>query len=271
MLWRAEDGWLATIREMLVLLAIVAVLASSIWIYTGQPFPSAPMVIIDSGSMMHYDHPYGRLGTIDPADIVLVKSVDSRQDIATMAEERIGSGYSTYGGYGDVLIYRPMNSTSRTPIIHRAICWVEVSPNGSKLAYTIEEYNITNEDSINIPEFKISNYKPLHSGFITAGDHNVEMGGGADQINGICAQPVQIDWIVGKARSEIPWLGAFKLMITGNPGAVAESDWVGFGRATLPSDVCVLAVLLVVGIFAAPWVFDLALTFVSRKLNEKKK
>jgi signal peptidase len=229
------------------------------------------MVIIESGSMMHNDRPYGRMGMIDPGDIVLVKKVDGRADVATQADERNNYGEKTYGNYGDVLIYRPMNSTTRTPIIHRVRCWVEMSQNGGEMRYTVAEYGITNAQSITIEELKISNYKPAHSGFITAGDHNLELGGGADQATSICPQPVEPDWIIGKARGEIPWLGAFKLAITGNTGAVPESDWIHFGRAILPSDVCVLAVVLIVGIFAAPWIFDLAFVFIARKINEKKK
>ncbi|MDD5502185.1 MAG: S26 family signal peptidase [Candidatus Thermoplasmatota archaeon] len=263
---------MATVRDMLVLLAIVAVLASSIWIYTGQPFPSAPMVIIESGSMMHNNHSYGRLGTIDPGDIVLVKKVSSREDVAAQAESSSLPDGKTYGNYGDVIIYRPMNSTTKTPIIHRARCWVYVYGSGSSMKYTVEghpqQQNVT---EINIPELRISNYKPLWNGFITAGDHNLELGGGADQVTNICPQPVKPDWIIGKARGEIPWLGAFKLAITGNTGAVPESDWVQFGRAILPSDVCVLAVVFIISIFAAPWVFDLAFVFIARKINEKKK
>jgi uncharacterized membrane protein len=32
-----------------------------------------------------------------------------------------------------------------------------------------------------------------------------------DEITDICPEPVQLDWISGKARSEIPWLGTINL------------------------------------------------------------
>ena len=36
----------------------------------------------------------------------------------------------TYGEYGDVVIYRPLGSTTKTPIIHRALCLVQFNETG---------------------------------------------------------------------------------------------------------------------------------------------
>ncbi len=269
--WKSENDRIAAAREIVVLMLVVLLLASSLWLYTGQPFPKAPMVVIESGSMMHYDHPYGRLGTIDPGDIVLVQAVHLQGDVRTREREKNNDGKKTYGEYGDVIIYRPMNRTDRTPIIHRARCWVEVVSTTGGVRYNVPDYGISNAQSINIPELRLDNYKPANSGFITAGDHNLEMGSGADQSGGICAQPVKVEWIIGKARGEVAWLGAFKLAISGNSGAAPEGDWIQFGRAKLPGDVCTLAMVSVVALFAAPWILDFAIGFVARKIDEGKK
>lgn len=255
--WKSEDERIVFLRDILIMIIAGLIVLSSLWIYTAQPFPKAPMVVIESGSMMHRNPPYGRLGTIDPGDIVLVKAVHSHQDVNTQAD---GKG-KTYGDYGDVLIYRPMNRTDRTPIIHRAICWVELNEWGR---YNVPEYGIVNESSITIPELRISNYRPLHSGFITAGDHNLELGGGADQASSICPQPVKVEWIIGKARGEIPWLGALKLAITGN-NASPEKDWIRFGNAMLPKDVVTMAVLSLVFIFLIPFIPDFVYALRRRK------
>lgn len=269
--WSSDDERTAAVRELVVLALVVLLLASSLWIYTGQPFPKAPMVVIESGSMMHFNSPYGRLGTIDPGDIVLVRAVHSRGDVRTREGEKNDGGGRTYGEYGDVIVYRPMNRTDRTPIIHRARCWVELVLTADGARYDIPDYGISNAESVNIPELHLYGYRPANSGFITAGDHNLEMGGGADQSGGICPQPVKVEWIIGKARGEIPWLGAFKIAISGNSGAAPEDDWVRFGKADLPGDVVTLAVVSIVVLFAAPWIAEFTAGFVARKIDEIKK
>ena len=269
--WKSGDDRIAAAREIIILMLVVLLLASSLWLYTGQPFPKAPMVIIESGSMMHFGSPYGRLGTIDPSDIVLVKAVQSREDVKTQIGEQEKEGERTYGEYGDVIVYRPMNRTDRTPIIHRAMCWVELVSTADGIRYDVPEYGISNAEAINIQDLCLYNYKPANSGIITAGDHNLEMGSGADQSGGICPQPVKVEWIIGKARGEIAWLGAFKLAISGNSGAAPEKDWINFGKAVLPGDVCTLAVVSVVVLFAAPWIVEFTVGFIARKIDERRK
>ncbi|MCD6513031.1 MAG: S26 family signal peptidase [Thermoplasmata archaeon] len=211
---------LGYVRDIVIAVTIVAVILTALWAYTGQ-FPETPMVVVTSQSMMHPNEPFGRIGTIDPGDLVLVKKVVSRDDIQTRGNSsNPATKLKTYGDYGDVIIYYPMGDRSKTPIIHRAICWIEKK--GDK--YDVKEYGIHDADSVTIPELHLYNYRPTNSGFITKGDNNEypdEMPNG-----GICEEPVKMSWIVGKARGEIPWFGLIKLIFP--PGNIHEPGGPGY-------------------------------------------
>jgi signal peptidase len=107
-----------------VILALVIVV-TSIYVYAGN-WP--PMVVVESNSMQHgYDD---ALGVINTGDIVLVKSVDVPSGVNTYVSSE-PNGYSTYGELGDVIVYHPNGITTSTPIIHRAILWLDWNPVGS--------------------------------------------------------------------------------------------------------------------------------------------
>jgi hypothetical protein len=38
-------------------------------------------------------------------------------------------------------------------------------------------------------------------------------------------EPVEDDWIVGVASSEVPWIGAIKLATSGTSGSVTAKSW----------------------------------------------
>lgn len=138
--WRTDDPKWSAVRDIGTVLAVVLVLLIGIWAYTGQSFPGdAPMVVVESGSMMHgpdspclaghacasFDAPaWGRLGTIDPGDLVLVKKVRSFDDVETAFGDGKRGGY---GGHGDVIVYK---KDGGTPVIHRAMLLIQVAPDG---------------------------------------------------------------------------------------------------------------------------------------------
>jgi signal peptidase len=255
---------LLTIRDIVAAVAIVCIILAALWAYTGQ-FPDTPMVVVTSGSMMHDDASYGKIGTIDPGDLVLVKKIDGRDDVtprgASFAPQ---TSHRSYGDYGDVVIYYPMGNEGRTPVIHRAICWVEVHPDDT---YTVTAYNITGAQTITIPELQLSGYQPTNSGFITKGDNNRLPD--QYQSGGICAEPVKPEWIIGKARGELPWFGLIKLMIYGNEEVNGEPGWVKIGNAVAPKDIWVCLGLSLLGIAAVPISLD-AYEYYRRRQNEKK-
>jgi signal peptidase len=213
--WRSENQKIAILRDVLVALLAVLIVLTGLWAYTGQWF-SAPMVAIESGSMEHpINAPFGRLGTIDAGDMVLVVKVHSRSDLITFktANNEQNKGAHFYENWGDVIIYKPLGRTDVSQIIHRCMCWVDVSSDGQRTLYTIAEYGLYNVTSITIPELGLYNFPPRYdlgwtsSGYLTKGDNNNIV----DQATIICPEPVNVDWISGKARSEIPWVGTINL------------------------------------------------------------
>ena len=138
--WKSDDETVSFLRDILVAVAVVFVILTVLWGYTGQWF-GAPMVAIESGSMMHLDEPFGRIGTIDAGDMVLLVKVDSYDDIVTEKEAENNEGYDSYGDYGDVIVYRKEGRTDVDQIIHRAMCWIDKNDDGT---YTVESYNLVN-------------------------------------------------------------------------------------------------------------------------------
>jgi signal peptidase I len=217
--WKSKNEKISIIRDVVVALLAVFVILMILWGYTGQWF-AAPMVAIESGSMEHQNSPFGRLGTIDAGDMVLVQKVTKQSDVVphggTIAGAEAENGWKSYGDFGDVIIYHPDGDMQTTPIIHRAICWVEVNNNNGKKTFTIKEFGIYNQTSIPpVPELGIDrSITPLgwsESGFLTKGDNNRDFD--EDPNGGIleARQPVRPGWISGKARSEIPWVGTINL------------------------------------------------------------
>jgi len=210
--WHTENSSVALVRDVLVALLAVFIILMILWAYTGQWF-AAPMVAIESGSMEHQNPPFGRLGTIDAGDMVLVQKVTKASDIVphggNVSGAQAQNGWQTYGNYGDVVIYRPLNRTDVSQIIHRAMCWVDVSVHDGHATYTIRDFGIYNQTTLTLPWFGLNNQDPhwTHSGFLTKGDGNEII----DQVSSICPQPVEPSWISGKARGEIPWIGTINL------------------------------------------------------------
>ena len=223
-------------RDILVSLGILLLVLGSLWAYCGV-WP--PMVVVESSSMMHGSD--SQIGVIDTGDLTLVKAIRDRTDVVTMVEALNpgdpNHGFMTYGDYGSVIIYQK-NGLAGTPIIHRAIAWIEYNATASASAGAprgdIPDIGVYNAASYTLPydvgfgkiiltidlagilgAEKTSNVP--HGGFITLGDHNR---GRIDQANlvdgqGRPVEPVRPQWVVGVAQGELPWLGLFKLWVSG--------------------------------------------------------
>ena len=252
--WRSEDTKVSLIRDVFVAFIIVFIILMALWSYTGQWF-GTPMVAIESGSMTHDNEPFGKIGFIDAGDMVLLVKIDGKSDIETHFN-RDESNFH-YNDYGDVIIYRPYGDESRDQIIHRAICWIQY--NGNK--YTVEEYDIYNASSVNIPELSIKNYRPPHSGFITKGDNNDYV----DQLfPSLCDEPIRPEWISGKARGEITWVGTLNLIFND----------IFHGKNTvknIPGDSLICLVVLIGALISIPLSFDIYDHLKSKKETEEKK
>jgi signal peptidase len=259
--WRSDDEKISFIRDIVVAIFVVLVILMLLWGYTGQWF-SAPMVAIESGSMMHLEEPFGRVGTIDAGDMVLLVNVDSQDDILTRGSSLGGemlkgkNGYQSYGDYGDVIIYRKYGRTDDDQIIHRAICWVEVNTVDNQTVYTVEEFGIFNEESITISSLGLTNYRPSHEGYITKGDNPIT-NDRSDQAGGICSEPIRLSWVTGKARGELPWVGTVNLLFN---DIISGSFWNNQEQPTVynvPEDCIICLVLLIIILISIPVSLDI--------------
>ena len=217
-----------TVKDVGIAIGCVVLVFLLTFAYSGN-WP--PMVVIESGSMEHdnnslYAEPgYTHLGTIDTGDLVIVKEAE-KKDIVTYLEGK-NTGYKKYGDYGDVIVYykngiREKDGQPVTPVIHRAMFWVEVDVENK--TYHVPEVGRTFYNKIDLGQFgddklvgTIEGQVLQNSGYVTKGDstgnpHPDQMT--HFDINGNKVQPVDPDWVVGMARGELPWFGLIKLRVT---------------------------------------------------------
>jgi len=244
-----KDELIPILKDAAIALLILGIILSSLYVYTGR-WP--PMVVIESPSMSHGEGepPASQIGVIDTGDIVAVKSINCPDDIVSYVEGR-HSGYSSYGQYGDVIIFRPDGSEDKTPVIHRPVVYIEYNetadgfdiPTLADLAYgedwesdegervyglteNIIIYDYGHRDVIlEIDLGGLTEYQ--HDGFITMGDNNIRNSRGIyDQGNlRNIEEPVKIEWIEGKARGELPWFGSIKLIYMGRTDSIPSNTW----------------------------------------------
>jgi signal peptidase len=276
------------LKDVIIAFIIVIIIISSIYIYTGN-WP--PVVVVESDSMQHSDDE-SFLGVIDTGDLVLVKAIESENDVIPYMKGK-RTGHETYGEYGDVLIYRKNGYTDTTPVIHRAIVWLRYNQTGNSFDIPELKYHNAGEDEdwyvisgenrwynlsgsivlrqigfdakdrrdiiINLGNilnnYAVSGVEP-HSGFITLGDHNR---GNYDQ-NMLPdghqgrVRPVRPQWVVGKARGELPWFGLIKLYFQDN----SITD-----RA--PQNSFTMLYVSLILIFAVPITIDIILILYDRR------
>ena len=219
-----------------VIAAIVIVsLFAGITIYSGIIPPAS---VVESGSMQHSSN--WEFGVINTGDIVLVKKVDNPvKGITTYVQGRT-NGYSTYGDYGNVILY---NNGHGTVVIHRAMFYLTWSKgNPVVMGYTNQSWITVTHNYVLIRDVGYSHKNLVvftrnfvnESGFITMGDHNLASQQNnspfyvsslhayeaADQNVNIMPIPVPAASVVGKAYGQIPWFGLIKLNIM-----KLQGDW----------------------------------------------
>ncbi|MHC1710447.1 MAG: S26 family signal peptidase [Methanomassiliicoccales archaeon] len=240
-------------------LLIIALLLLAVFVYAGM-WP--PVYVVESASMQHSDD-RSFIGTIDTGDLVIVQSSDG-SEVRTYVEGYL-DGHSTFGDYGDVIVYERYGRSDYTPIIHRAMLRLEYNSTSSSfdvpsladlpaekwgnglseegrwwnLTDVVEVYDVGYRSAVlSVDLSSLLDYyadRNLdHDGMITMGDHNVAFSGGQyvgiyDQSSAaICREPVMDEWIVGEAKAELPWLGLIKLWVNGNlPASTPENSKTG--------------------------------------------
>lgn len=238
--YRARDS---LYFEPLVALALVVLLLVGLYAYT-QNWP--PIYVVESDSMQHGSD--DQLGLLNTGDLVLAQKIDPTH-LQTYANG-LASGYTTYGEFGDVVLYQP-NGLSGTPIIHRAIVYLSHNTDGTYSAPSLAglacggasnaAYRSSGAggcgwshisgtlDLLNVGWRSLNVSIALgslgsSSGFITLGDNNPI----TDQTAGL-SRLVQSTWVLGVARGMIPWFGALKLALEGNAQQVPPQSWQFMG------------------------------------------
>lgn len=266
----AEEGGLRPwARDVVTAVVIVVVFFGVLFAYA-RVWP--PLVVVESESMQHSDSE-SFVGVIDTGDLVLVQSAPSRSSVVTWIQGRV-TGHSTYGDYGDVIVFRRPGSPAADPVIHRAILYVV--PNGTgaydvpdlrdlpssewegrgrgweprQSPYALRELTIRGMGfrrdlviTFNLTNLAAQPASFGQAGYVTMGDHNAygSFGRGYDP-----------NWVVpqgnllGVARGELPWFGLLKLTFA--PTGDCCSSW-GDPRAPRNSwDSLLMAIVVLVAL-----------------------
>lgn len=174
---------------MVIMVGVLLFGVSGVW---------PPLVAVESGSMTPNLHRGDLVFVMDESRFQPQHAVNDTGIVTYYGAD--GSGYRSFGDYGDVIVFSP-NGGNQTPIIHRARFWVQ---SGENWYQTANKSFIRGDSCAAIP-----NCPAPHGGFITKGDAN----GYYDQVSGISA-PVKLKWVRGTAKLRIPFLGHIRLQFS---------------------------------------------------------
>ncbi|WP_162318450.1 S26 family signal peptidase [Haloarcula limicola] len=133
-----------------------------------------------------------------------------------------GESYVRFQRPGDVIVYAPDGDTRTTPIIHRAMFYVEDGENW---------YDRADPAAIGAADdcAELTHCPAPHAGFITKGDNNARY----DQVGmSPISEPVEASWVVGTAEWRVPLLGEIRL--GWNRAAALESGPVTSANDPVP-------------------------------------
>jgi len=213
---RADDGgddWARTVAVDVASSALAVVLVGFFLFTVSGLWP--PMVAVESASMT----PQMKTG-----DLVFVMEEHRFSGEAEHADTGVvtaragaASGYEKFSEPGDVVVFEPDGNSGQTPIIHRAMFWVEA---GERWYDRADRGAVASADSCD----EMANCPAPHAGFITKGDAN----GAYDQVGpNPHSGPVKPAWVVGTAEERIPALGCIRLR--SQDCSVGLSTGPGFG------------------------------------------
>lgn len=196
-----HNEWRLFARDVVTSVLAVALLGMYLFAVSGV-WP--PMVAIESPSMEP---------NMNTNDLVFLMDNDRFQPGAAHGDTGVvtaatgaETGYERYGDGGDVIVFNPDGDQSATPIIHRAMFWVEEDENWCERA-------LENGGGAYLGSLETDDEACIaqNSGFITKGDANDRY----DQANSSQAnKPVKPEWIVGTSELRVPGVGWFRLQFT---------------------------------------------------------
>ncbi|WP_233357360.1 S26 family signal peptidase [Halococcoides cellulosivorans] len=158
-----------------------------------------PLVAIESGSMSPHIQK-GDLAFVMEESRFPGENAVAGTGVVTHETGQEGD-YRSFQRSGDVIVYQPNGNAEKTPIIHRAMMYVEEGENW---------YDRANGSWIGGADGceDLSTCPAPHDGFITGGDSN----GYYDQKSpSSLSTVVKPEWVVGRAMGKIPHLGKIRL------------------------------------------------------------
>ena len=211
--WTTDEGAVLYVRDVVTSVGAVLVVGLLLFAISGI-WP--PMVAIESQSM-EPNMERGDLVFVVNEDRFVPDEAPSHDGESTgviPADRAEEIGHKEFNRHGDVIIYRPNGRNSRTPVIHRAMLWVEDDENW---------YDRADPDAVGSADDcgELRNCPAPHAGFITKGDNGVS-NSNYDQA-GTLSAPVKPGWVIGTAEVKVPYLGQIRLLFSRiAPAAVVE-------------------------------------------------
>ena len=201
----ADSGAAVYVRDVLTSVAAVLLVGVLLFAISGI-WP--PMVAVESGSMEPNMNVGDLVFVVDNERFVPEDAVvhDNESTGVIPADRAARIGHTEFGEHGDVIVFMPDGSERQTPVIHRAMLFVEAGENW---------YDRADQTAVgSASDCEELDYCPApHAGFITKGD-NERSNTNYDQVSGL-SEPVRPDWVVGTAEVKIPYLGHVRLMFAG--------------------------------------------------------
>lgn len=275
-----KETWKDLVRDLLVAGVIVAVVLGAMYAYAGV-WP--PLVVVESSSMQHANDE-SFFGVIDTGDMVFQQTASTRASVITYLEGR-ASGYSTYGDFGDVVIFQRPQST--TPVIHRPIMYITLHAGGTAdvpdltllpssewqatngsgpttnpyglRSVTIHQMGFQHDLGITFDFLDLSVFAP-RSGYVTMGDHNAYLACAQNRDPCRASTPYDTGWlprqsdIIGRARGEFPWFGLLKLTLSPTDSCCAS----GWGDPEAPKNSWDSLLVSLIFLFALPFILEYA-------------
>jgi signal peptidase len=277
---RLPRSLVSFLRDLAVAFLLVAIVFAALFAFA-RTWP--PMVVVESGSMQH-SNTESFLGVVDTGDIVVVQTAPHRQDVATYLQGR-AAGSTTYGDFGDVIVFQDPNGPPGRWIIHRALlflAWNETAmgfdiptleslergsdwdsnaatPFGlgpSDVVVLMDVGFRQREVTVRIDDF-FGDRDPQDcpascEGYVTMGDNNAPS---YDQT--LVFQSL----ILGRARGELPWFGLLKLTFAG-PFA--------WGDVRAPANSWSALTLSLILLVAIPIGLDVGLSLLASRREKRK-